>query len=113
MVHVICSAVVGPNSGSITARDTTPIFTRAHSPRGDVYGIDQALELGYMPSPPLVGVPYSHTIEWGQGFRFLTPPAPVAVKRVDGAAHVEPRSNQSCTGRTVLLFEIKVGDCHK
>src|SRR5216683_3722495 len=65
-----------------------------------------------MPSPPLIGVPYSDPIGRGQGFRLLTPSAPVAVKRVDAAVHVESCINKCCTGQPVLLFEIDVSDGH-
>src|SRR5882762_4869666 len=65
-----------------------------------------------MPSPPLVGVPDSDPIGRGQEVRLITPSAPVAVKRVDAVVHVEPCTNKCCTGETVLLFEIGVGDGH-
>ena len=61
----------------------------------------------------MVGLPNSDPVEWGQEVRRITPPAPVAVKRIDAAVHVEPRTNKSRTGETVLLFEIGVGDSHK
>src|ERR1700736_5834209 len=66
-----------------------------------------------MPSPPLVDVPFSEPIGQSQGFRLITPWAPVAVKRVDAAVHVEPCTNKCCTGQTVLFFEIDVGDGHE
>jgi hypothetical protein len=66
-----------------------------------------------MPSPPLVDVPLSDPIGQGQGFRLITPSAPVAVKRVDAAVHVEPCTNKSRTGQVILLFEIDVGHGHK
>jgi len=66
-----------------------------------------------MPSPPLVGVLYGDPIGQGKGFWLIAPSAPVAVKRVDAAVHVEACANKCCTGQTVLLFEIDVGDGHK
>jgi hypothetical protein len=71
--------------------------------------IDQAPELREMPSPPLIGVCYRNLIN-GAALRLLSPPAPVAIKRVHAVGHVDSRVNQRGPGRPVFRIKFYVVD---
>ena len=85
----------------------------ARTARAVTCRIDQAPELGQMPSPPLVDLSCSDAIQRHHRFQLITPSAPVAVKRVHAAGHVESRINKCCAGQAVFLFETDVGAGHK
>jgi hypothetical protein len=80
--------------------NSTPVFACSFSPRRNVQ-IDQALELRKMPSPPLVGC--------SPGFRLITPPMPVAIKRVHAVGHVDSRIDKAASDQAVFFIKIDSG----
>jgi hypothetical protein len=87
----------------------TPVFTFSFGARGNMKRIDQAPELRQMLGPPLVRVPYRGTIDSGPGFRPITPPAPVAIKRVHAVGHVDSRINKCGSRQSIFLIKLEGG----
>jgi hypothetical protein len=80
-----------------------------HAGCGNMQRIDQAPKLRKMMRPPLVRVRYFGTIDCTQRFRLITPPAPVAVKRIHATGHVDSRINKCGSGESVFFIKLKRG----
>jgi hypothetical protein len=94
-------------SGYGLARTEDPIFTGAFGSRRNMWRIDQASELRKMTTPPLVRIPDCGAIDSDPGFQLVTPPAPVAIKRVHAVGHVHACINKRGSSQPVFLIQLK------
>jgi hypothetical protein len=73
-----------------------------------MWRIDQASELRKVMAPPLVRKPhFGAAVDSHPGFQLVTPPAPVAMKRVHAVGHVDAGINKRGSGQPVFLIQLE------
>jgi hypothetical protein len=89
-----------------SATNCTLVFTGPYSPGHNVARIDEAPELRQVASPPLVHACHTSAIDRGLGVCLVSPPSPIAIKRVHTVGHIDARIHKCDSGHAVFGLKI-------